>query len=112
MSSDFASRSTSGYSGAVPDGIITLGSRDGQRREDIDLQFREREQQLADMQHRQQQFVHQSLAGSSAAYDQAEADQVVTNQMEELKREMRELKAQQHQMIVEMNENKPPHYAE
>jgi hypothetical protein len=55
--------------------------------------------------------VHQSPVGSSATYDQAEADQVVTNQIEELKRELRELKAQQRQIMVEMNENNPPHYA-
>jgi hypothetical protein len=111
-SSDLTSSSIPGYDGTRGGGgtvgVTTAapGSKAARRQEEIARQFREREYELENLQHRQDS-VHRP---PSAANEDTEADPVVANQIEQLKREMRELQLQQRQMMVEINEPSPPQY--
>jgi hypothetical protein len=117
-SSDFASSSISGHGstggGAGAVGITTTapGSKVAQRQEEIAQQFREREHELANLQHRQDSVCRTTSTAptSSAADEDTEVGLMVANQIEQLKRELRGLKSQQWQMMVETNEPSPPQY--
>jgi hypothetical protein len=111
-SSDLTSSSIPGYDGTGGGGgtvgVTTAapGSKAARRREEIAQQFREREYERGNLQHRQDS-VHRP---PSTANEDTGADPMVANQIEQLQREMWELQLRQRLMMVEINEPSPPQY--
>ncbi|KAF7983801.1 hypothetical protein HWV62_19035 [Athelia sp. TMB] len=92
------------------------GSKAAQRQEEIAIQVRAREQELATLQRRQGTIRRpESSAPSSVSPPSSasggETEASMANQVELLKQEVEKLQAQQRQMLWEMNAAPPPQYS-
>jgi hypothetical protein len=90
----------------------TSGPKAIQRHEEIALQFQEREQQLDNLQYERNSVRRptSSILASSEINEEREAEVAVANQIEELKREVRELQILQRQVMEEIHQPTPPRY--